>query len=453
MMATASVASRTSAALYQKHVNPQWVRLLDLLDMNRSYESCRGVELTTVDGDRILDFLSGYCVYNTGHNHPRIIQALKDELDRHGPAMLQSHVPELAGELAARLCGLAGGKLTRVFFPSSGSEGVETAIKFARATSRRDGILYAEGGFHGLTCGALSLMSNSYWTEGFGPLLPGTESVPFGDPEAVEKKLATGRFAAFITEPIQAEAGIQVPSREYMKRVQAACERHGTLFVLDEVQTGMYRTGPFLAAHHFDVQPDIVILAKALSGGLVPCGAVLMTEKISDSVYTSVKRAFVHASTFSENSLAMRAGLATLEVLEHEKLGERATELGEDLRTKLRQRLSGYEMFKAVRGVGLLTGIEFQAPKRLTLRASYSAFKTIHPGMFGQMLVMRLFRQRGVLTQICGNHFLVLKAAPPLVADVTHVDRFVNALDAALADVHASTAFWSDALGLVQRAL
>lgn len=227
-MATASVASRTSA-LYETHVNPQWVRLLDLLDMNRQYATCRGVELTTVDGERILDFLSGYCVYNTGHNHSRIIEALKEELDRNGPVMLQSHVPELAGELGTRLCNLAGGKLARVFFTSSGSEGVETAIKFARATTKRQQILYAEGGFHGLTCGALSLMSNSYWTDGFGPFLPGTESVRFGDAEALEKKLATGRFAAFITEPIQAEAGIQVPTREYMQRVQEACEQYGTV--------------------------------------------------------------------------------------------------------------------------------------------------------------------------------------------------------------------------------
>lgn len=452
MMATASVPSRTSA-LYERHVNPQWVRLMDLLGMNRQYETCRGVELTTVEGEQFLDFLSGYCVYNTGHNHPRIIQALKDELDQYGPAMLQSHVPELAGELAARLCRLAGGKLTRAFFPNSGSEGVEAAIKFARATTKRQQILYAEGGFHGLTCGALSLMSNSYWTEGFGPFLPGTESVKFGDAEAVERMLASGRFAAFITEPVQGEAGIIVPPREYMQRVQAACERHGTLFILDEVQTGMFRTGPFLAAHHFDVQPDMVILAKALSGGLVPCGALLMTEQISDAVFTSIKRAFVHTSTFSENSLAMRAGLATLDVLEDENLGEHATVLGETMRARLTARLCGNEMFKEVRGLGLLNGIEFQAPRQLALRASYVTFRAIHPGMFGQMLVMRLFRRYRVLTQICGNHFLVLKAAPPLVADAEHIDRFVDAVDGVLGEVHSSTAFWSEALSLVRRAL
>ena len=451
-MAIASVPSSTSA-LYERHVNPQWVRLLNLLDMNRRYETCRGVELMTSDGDRIIDFFSGYCVYNAGHNHPRIVQALKDELDRSGPSMLQSHVPELAGELAARLCRLAGGKLTRVFFPSSGSEGVEAAIKFARATTGREGIVYAEGAFHGLTYGALSLMTNSFWTDRFGPFLPGTEAVPFGDAAQLEKKLATRKFAAFIMEPIQSEAGIRIPGREYMQEVRSLCHRYGTLFVLDEVQTGLYRTGPFLAAHHFGVKPDMVILAKALSGGLVPSGAVLMTEEISDSVYNSIKRAFVHTSTFSENSLSMRAGLATLDVLEDEKLGERATRLGEELRAKLRDKLSNYEMFKEVRGLGLLCGVEFQPPKQFALRASYQAFKAIHPAMFGQMVVMRLFRQHGVLSQICGNHFLVLKAAPPLVAGFEHVDLFVEAMDRVMGEVHTSTAFWSDALALARRAV
>jgi len=305
-------------------VNPHWVRLLNLLQMNVAYERCSGSELFTADGRRILDFLSGYCVHNVGHNHPAVVAALKEELDREGPAMLQSHVPGLAAELAERLSARAGGRLNRVFFTSSGSEGVETAIKFSRASTGRAGLLYAEGAFHGLTCGALSLMSDPFWREGFGPLLPDTVAVPFLDVEALEKQLATRKFAAFIVEPIQAEGGIRVPAPEYLQTAQALCRRYGTLFVLDEVQTGMCRTGTFLAAHRFGLDPDMVVLAKALSGGLVPVGAVLMSAAVSDSVFSSLKRAIVHASTFGENALAMRAGLATLDVLEHESLGERA---------------------------------------------------------------------------------------------------------------------------------
>jgi ornithine--oxo-acid transaminase len=255
---------------YEAYVNPQWVTLLNLLGMNVEYERCLGSELFTRDGRRILDFLSGYCVHNVGHNHPDIIQALKDEMDRCGPAMLQSHVPEIAGDLARRLCELASGDLEKVYFGSSGSEGVEAAIKFARATTGRAGIIYAKSSFHGLTVGALSLMNDAFWREGFGPLLPDTVGVPFGDLSELESALATRKHAAFIVEPLQAEAGIQVPTRAYLQKAQEACRRTGTLFVLDEVQTGMYRTGTFLAAHQFEVQADMVILAKALSGGLMP---------------------------------------------------------------------------------------------------------------------------------------------------------------------------------------
>ncbi|HTS71613.1 MAG TPA: aspartate aminotransferase family protein [Terriglobia bacterium] len=436
---------------YAECVNPQWVRLLDLLQMNVPFERCEGVELFRPDGEKVLDFLSGYCVHNTGHNHPRIIAALKDELDRSGPVMLQSNVPELAGELAARLCESAGGRLKKVHFTSSGSEGVESAIKFARAHTGREGLLFAEGAFHGLTCGALSLMGNEFWREGFGPLLPHTRQVPFGDAKSLEAQLATKNYAAFVVETIQGEGGIRIPEVQYLQQAQAICRHYGTQFVLDEVQTGMYRTGEFLAARQFGLDPDMVILAKALSGGLVPVGAVLMTDDIYKSVYSSLHRAIVHTSTYSENSLAMRAGLATLDVLESERLGERALSRGEYLRRELRSRLSGYDMVKEVRGLGLFCGVEFQPPRQWALRASYEAFKRIHPGMFGQILVMNLFRDKGILTQVCGNNFRVLKVAPPLVVTEGQIDEFVGELGEVVESMHASSTFWSEALGLARR--
>jgi ornithine--oxo-acid transaminase len=448
-----SVSSAVSTSAYEEYVNPQWVALLNLLDMNVEYERCAGAELFTRDGRRILDFLSGYCVHNTGHNHPYIVQALKDELDKSGPAMLQSHVPEIAGELAQRLCKLAGGGLRKVYFGSSGSEGVEAAIKFASANTARTGIVFAKSSFHGLTTGALSLMDDAFWREGFGPLLADTTGVPYGDISALEKTLATWRHAAFIVEPLQAEAGIRVPSRAYLQAAQELCHRYGSLFVLDEVQTGMYRTGSFLAAHQFDVRPDMVVLAKALSGGLMPVSAVLMTDKVYDGVYSSLRRAIVHTSTFSENSLSMRAGIATLDVLEKEKLGPRALRLGEQFRVKLRSALAPFEMVKEVRGMGLLSGIEFTAPKKLSLRAPFEAFRRIHPAMFGQIVVMRMFREKNILTQICGNNFLVLKAAPPLVVDEKHLDEFVAAIRDVVAQAHSSARFWSEALGLARRAV
>ncbi len=445
--------SASGSERYAERVNPEWVRLLNLLEMNVRYERCVGAELFTSDGRRILDFLSGYCVHNIGHNHPDVVAALQHELGRCGPAMIQTHVADLAGELAEKLCERAGGRLSRAFFCSSGSEGVEAAIKFARAHTKRVGILSAEHAFHGLTCGALSLMSDSYWRDGFGPLLPHTKNVPFNDLEALDRELKSKQFAAFVVEPIQSEAGVQLPDRDYLRAAESLCRRYGTLLVLDEVQTGMYRTGPFLAAHSFQVEPDMVILAKAMSGGLVPCGAVLMSKAVCESVYSSLPKAFVHTSTFSENSLAMRAGLSTLEILEREDLGARSIEAGQYLHQQLSDALRGFEMVKEVRGAGLLMGIEFQAPRQLRLRIPYEAFSAIHPGMFGQILVMRLFRDAGFLTQICGNNFRVLKVAPPLVVTNAQLDAFAERVRDVIELAHSPGAFWSEALGMARRAL
>jgi ornithine--oxo-acid transaminase len=445
-------ATTPAKAHYQDCVNPQWVRLLDVLQLNVRYTRCVGSELYTDDGRRILDFLSGYCVHNAGHNHPGIIEALKEELDQCGPAMLQSHVPELAGELAEKLCSRAGGRLKKAFFCSSGSEGIEAAIKFSRAHTGRTGLLYADGAFHGLTCGALSLMGDPFWREGFGQMLPDTEEIPFGNLKALEEKLAHRKFAAFIVEPIQSEAGIRIPAREYLETAQGLCKRYGTLFVLDEVQTGMYRTGPFLASQLFHANADMIVLAKALSGGLIPSAAVLTSDEVYDSVYGSLKRALIHTSTFSENGLAMRAGLATLNVLERESLGDRAIAMGEYLRDRLRYALSGYEMVKEVRGAGLLNGIEFITPRKLTLRVPFEAFMKIHPAMFGQVLVMQLFR-KGFLTQVCGNNFMVLKAAPPLVVKDQEIDEFVRAATDVVEAMHSSSTFWTEALGMARRVM
>ena len=438
---------------YVNGVNPHWVRLLKLLQMNVRYERCSGAELFTTTGEKILDCLSGYCVHNLGHNHPAVIAAIKDELDRMGPAMLQSHVPERAGELATRLCALAGGDLKKAFFCSSGSEGVESAIKFSRLFTGRAGLLYTQGAFHGLTCGALSLMGDPFWKKGFGPMLSDTEEIPFGDETELAEKLKSKKFAAFIVEPMQGEGGIRVPPLSYLEKARELCSRYGTLLVLDEVQTGLYRTGRFLAAHHYGVNADIVVLAKALSGGLIPSGAVLMTDPIYNAVYGSLKKSLIHTSTYSENGLAMRVGLTVLDTLQEENAGERAQDMGDYLRAQLREQLADFDMVEEVRGAGLFCGIAFRAPRKLVLRASYEGFMRIHPAMFGQVLVMRLFRDYGVLTQICGNNFTVLKVAPPLIVTRTQIDKCVAAMRAVVELANTPSAFWSEALGLARRAV
>lgn len=437
---------------YSAAVNPYWVRLLKLLQMDVRYERCIGTELFTADGRRIVDFLSGYCVHNLGHNHPAIIEAVKDELDRCGPTMLQSHVPELAGYLAQRLCALAGGHVKKAFFCSSGSEGIEAAIKFAKAHTKRQGLLYAQGAFHGLTCGALSIMGDQFWKQGFGTLLPGTQQIPFSDVDALERELETRKYAALFLEPIQGEAGIRVTTRDYLAQAKQLCKRYGTLLVLDEVQTGFCRTGKFLAAHHSSVDADMIVLAKAMSGGLVASGAVLMTDAIYDSVYGSLRKSLIHTSTYSENGLAMRVGLAVLDALEREQCELQASVMGTYMRQRLRQSLAGFEMVEEIRGEGLFCGIVFRPPQKLSLRLPFKAFTTIHPAMFGQVAVMRLFRDHGILAQICGNNFMVLKAAPPLIVQPQEIDFFVDAVSAVVELMHSPGTFWNEALGIAGRA-
>ncbi|MGE4159829.1 MAG: aspartate aminotransferase family protein [Planctomycetota bacterium] len=440
-------------ALYARHVNDQWVAMMDVLGMEKDYASCEGTTLTTHGGRKILDFLSGYCVYNTGHNHPRLIAALKAELDAKGPTMLQSHVPPLAGPLAERLSRLAGGRLTRTVFTSTGSEGVETAIKFSRAFTGRAGILYAKGAFHGLTCGALSLMGDNWWRADFEPLLPGAESIDYLDLTALEEKLITKKFASFIVEPIQSESGVNLPAEGAWKKAQEICRRHGTLLVFDEVQTGMGRTGKFLAAHHYGVNPDMVILAKALSGGLMPVGAVLMREDINRSVYSNVERSFLHASTFGENSLSMRAALIVLDILEDEGLMARSLALGERLREGLGALAARYEMVVGPRGMGLMNGVEFRRPESLRLRFQYDTFARLHPGLFGQMLVRTLFRDEGILTQMCGNNYSVIKASPPLTSSEAEIDAYIAAMDRVMEAVHSGASFWAQGLVIAGHAL
>ena len=279
-----SASTTLAGSSYRNFVNPEWARLLSLLGMDIKYRRCLGTELHTEDGRTILDFLSGYCVHNTGHNHPYIVEALVQELQASGPMMLQSNIAYTAGTLAERLTALTGSHLAKTFFCSSGSEGIESVIKFARAFTGRNGIVYAKGAFHGLTCGALSLMGEGFWKDGFGPMLPETYEVPFGDIAALHATLQQNKIAAVVLEPLQGEAGIVPPPNGYLATVERLCKKHGALFVLDEVQTGIARTGAFLAGHRDNLQPDMVVLAKALSGGLVPVAAVLMRDDIYRAV-------------------------------------------------------------------------------------------------------------------------------------------------------------------------
>lgn len=439
---------------YSRYVNPQWVKLLTTLGINKPFVRAFGAELFTAEGDSYLDFLAGYGVYNVGHHHPSITEELLDELHCQRPSMLQSHVPSLAAQLAERLCALAGGRIQKVHFSNTGSEGIESAMKFSRKFTGRDGILFAEGGFHGLTYGALSLMSNPWWREGFGSLVPNCTPVPFGDLEAAKRELQTGRHAAFILEPIQGESGVIIPPDGYLKEIQAICDRVGTMLVIDEVQTGVYRTGPFLASHHFGIEPDIIVMAKALSGGHVPVGAVLMRSDICKSTYSSADKAFVHASTFGENALAMRSALATLKTCEEERVSERSTAMGEKLRGELSARLKRFSFVKEVRGLGLFNAIEFQSPSSLGLTLLFASFKKAHPGLFGQMFIKTIFDRSKILCQMAGNNYMAIKSLPPLILSDQQLDYYIQSVENTCHMIqHEKAEFWPQGLAIAARAL
>ena len=299
-------------------------------------------------------------------------------------------VSTLAGILAERLLAYVP-HLDKVFFTNSGVEAVEAAMKFARAATGRPGIVYCDHAFHGLTYGALSLNGDANFRDGFEPLLPGCLRVPFDDLPALERALSTREVAAFIVEPIQGK-GVNMPSAGYLKDAAALCRRHGTLFVADEIQTGLGRTGRFLAVEHWGVEPDMVLLAKALSGGHVPSGAVLTRKAIHDKVFDRMDRAVVHGSTFAKNDLAMAAGIATLDVLESEKLIKNAARKGERLLGALNDMVPRYELLKEVRGKGLMIGIEFGEPSSFKLKASWNVLEGASKGLFCQLITIPLFK-------------------------------------------------------------
>src|SRR4051812_13533066 len=359
--------------LHTRRLNEQMVRVLRTIGYDVGFCKGQGQYLYDRQGERYLDLLSGYGVFAVGRNHPMIRASLKSVLDADLPNLVQMDVSTLAGILARRLLALVP-HLDKVFFANSGAEAVEAAIKFSRAATGRTGIAYCSHAFHGLTYGALSLNGDEMFRRGFEPLLPDCVCIPFNDLAALEKALSARQLAAFIVEPIQGK-GVILPDEGYLKGAQDLCRRYGTLFVADEIQTGIGRTGKFLAGEHWDIEPDMVLLAKALSGGYVPVGAVMMRKAIYDKIFNRMDRAVVHGSTFSKNDLAMAAGIATLEVMKAERVTENAARTGERLLQGLAALADNYELVKEVRGKGLMIGVEFGSPSSLKLKASWNVLE------------------------------------------------------------------------------
>ncbi len=422
-------------ALHEQHLNQQMVRVLRTIGYDRFYTRAQGPYLYDEADNRYLDLLSGFGVFALGRNHPTVKAALREVLELDLPDLVQMDVSLLAGILAEKLVQRTPAPLTRLFFCNSGAEAVEAAIKFARYTTGRSRILYCEHAFHGLTMGALSLNGEEIFRQGFGPLLPDCEAIPFNDLEALERALRTRETAAFIVEPIQGK-GVNLPDDDYLAEAARLCRKYGALFVADEIQTGLGRTGRLWAVEHWNVEPDMILMAKALSGGFVPVGAVAMTAKIMDRVFNRMDRAVVHGSTFSKNNMAMAAGIATLEVLESENLIANAARQGDALLAELNELAQRYEFFHQARGRGLMIALEFGKPDSFKLKTAWNLLETANKGLFSQMITIPLFKKHRILSQVAGHGMNVVKFLPPLVIGDDDRRWIVEAMDDVLADCH-----------------
>jgi ornithine--oxo-acid transaminase len=438
--------------LHGKYLNPQMPRALHTIGFDKVYVRGEGAYLYDDAGNAYADFLSGFGVFAAGRSHPVIKQALHDALDMDFASWTQFDCQPISGLLAQRLLAKAPG-MERVFFCSSGTEAVESALKFARHSTGRGRVLYARHGFHGLTAGSLSVNGADEFKRGFGPLLPGTQ-LPLGDLKALEAELKRGDVAAMIIEPIQGHGVLATPPG-FLAAARDLLHSRGALLVCDEVQAGFGRTGRFFSYQHEEgVQPDIITVAKALSGGYVPVGAMLTTDKIFGSVYSSRDTIMVHSTTFKGGPLAMAAGLASLAVIDDEGLVENAERTGNALLAGLAGLKEKYDLIADVRGRGLIIGIEFGRPSGMRARAGWAMLQKARVGLFAQMVVGALFQRHRILTQVSGDHMEVIKLIPPLMIGDAEVTLFLDALTDVLDDAsRGSGLMWDFGRTLIKQAI
>ncbi|MDI3328956.1 MAG: aspartate aminotransferase family protein [Alicyclobacillaceae bacterium] len=382
------------AELYESYINPGLAKLYRLMGVSSGEARGEGCFLYDEEGRRYIDCVSGYGSLPFGHRPLAVLRAVRDQLERmalSSKVMPGRPAAELAEALAARL----PGDLQYSFFCNSGAEAVEGALKLARAATGRTEFVAARGGFHGKTLGALSVSGRERYRAPFYPLLPGVTHVPYGDVKALEKAV-TNRTAAVILEPVQGEGGVRVPPEGYLRAVRGICDRTGTLLILDEVQTGLGRTGRWFAMEKENVVPDIVCLAKALGGGVMPIGCFVARPDAARAFWGDP---LVHTSTFGGNALAAAAGLATLRFLEEAEIPERVAETGAWLKRQLVRLSAEYPAWiREVRGEGFLLGVEFADEAR-------------------GGLVMSALVEQGVLTAFALNSHRVVRIEPPLIAD------------------------------------
>lgn len=425
----------TAVDRIHEHVNPAFARVLKIIGFDIDWAHGQGAYLYDQQGQRYIDCLGGYAVFNVGRNHPVIRDAIHQAMEMDLPNLVKMGAPTLSGLLAEQLVKLAPGDLDTVFFTNSGGEGIDTAIKYARAATGRPRILHCKKAFHGLTLGALAVNGNDEFRDGFGPLDSHTTCVPFNDLPALQRELERGDVAGVIVEPIQGK-GVFMPDDDYLPELAALCRKHEALFIADEVQTGYGRTGKMFAIEHWQVEPDILVTAKALSGGYVPVGAVMSKRWIHQKVFSTLDRCVVHSTTFGQNDLAMAVGLATLHVLREEHIVENAATVGGYLQQRLAGLIEKYDMVKDVRGKGLMLAIEYGPPRNLMLKAGWKMMHSVDQSLFPQAIIIPLMADHHILTQVAGHHLDVIKLIPPLVLSQTDADEIVEAFDMVTAACH-----------------
>lgn len=412
---------QTILKLHREYINPIMPWIVRFFGLNVRFVRAAGAYLTDDKGNVYLDYLSGFGALNLGHEPPEVLAAIREVEGL--PNFLQSGANPLAATLAQYLAHLAPGQLSRSFFCSSGAEAVEAAIKLARAATGRKVLLSAEGAFHGKTMGALSVSGRQKYKTPFEPLIPETVQIPYDDLSALERRLKKRDVAAFIVEPIQGEAGVIVPQKGYLKEAESLCRKYGTLLLMDEIQTGMGRTGKLFCSEHEEVEPDVMILSKSLGGGAMPIGATVTTDAVWQKAYGSFEKFLLHTSTFGGNTRASAAAIAALRLLLTHDWIENAARMGEYLMKGLLSLQKKFSILTEVRGKGLMIGLSM---------ARFKGKTPLMEGALTMFIVRQLILKHRILTAFTLNNYDVLRIAPPLFTTRQEADRFLEALGSVL---------------------
>ncbi len=421
----------SASHLSRRHIHPRLLQMFELAGLDAVFTRAEGPHLWDSEGVRYLDLLAGGGVYFTGRNHPDIHGALIDVLGMDLPNLSIVNASPLGGLLAERLLGLAEGRFAKVVFANSGSESNEVALRFARQCTGRRRFLYLDGAFHGRSYGAISVCGFPEMRERAEPMLPTCTPIRINDLAALRRELRYGDVAALIVEPVQGMTGIAL-ERGFLREAENLCNQHGSLLIMDEVQTGLGRTGSWFSSLDQGVRPHMMTLSKTLSGGAVPVAAVLVADDVYERVYGKFGSGLVYFSTFAENNLAMVAGLATLDVLEALDAPAESARKGKLLRDALVDVASRCDVIERIEGRGLMQTVYFRNSDTPVLAAQQALMGAADSSAFAASVHVEMFREQKVITQIPGPGVNGLKVLPPVVTEDSELLSFASALESTL---------------------